>query len=144
MRVEEPTDAVEREADPVELVVVAALAVERVDASVVVRAEERAVVAALDVEREALVRVVLPNVLRAERSTEPAERWILAVRWALAVRCSPPIDLRSPTPLAALRVRILLVLRISRAFVMPALRWANERSGFAEAYSRRDTRRCNS
>lgn len=84
VRVVVPTDAVERELDPDERTVVAALAVERVDAvvlaverldtSLVVRTDERAVVAALAVEREALVRVVLPNVLRAVRSAEPADR----------------------------------------------------------------------
>lgn len=160
-RVDEPTALVDRVAVPVERVAVpverlavavvpverldvATLPVERLDA--VVPAVERLAVAVEPVERPelavlvvreevpALLRVVLPNVLRAD---------------AIAPRCEVPV--RWSNPLAALRsvpaiLRLLTVLvpRISRALVMPALRRAKERSGLATAYSLRDTPRCRS
>lgn len=129
---------------PVERLDVATLPVERLDAvvpaverlAVAVEPVERLELAALVVREEvpALLRVVLPNVLRAD---------------AIAPRCEVPV--RWSNPLAALRsvpaiLRLLtvLVLRISRALVMPALRRAKERSGLATAYSLRDTPRCKS
>lgn len=160
-RVDEPTALVDRVAVPVERVAVpverlavavvpverldvATLPVERLDAvvpaverlAVAVEPVERLELAALVVREEvpALLRVVLPNVLRAD---------------AIAPRCEVPV--RWSNPLAALRsvpaiLRLLTVLvpRISRALVMPALRRAKERSGLATAYSLRDTPRCRS
>ena len=132
-------------------VVLAVLAVERPTALVervlveVVEPEVRVVLAVVLVVLEGLevlvvlaapdvlvvapdVLVVLPNVLRAVA--------VVAVR----------AEVRAPSTGAATRalVRVVVVLRISRAFVIPLLRRVKERSGCAVAYSLRATFRCKS
>lgn len=130
-------------------VVLAVLAVERPTALVervlveVVEPEVRVVLAVVLVVLEGLevlvvlaapdvlvvapdVLVVLPNVLRAVA--------VVAVR----------AEVRAPSAGAAARalVRVVVVLRISRALVIPLLRRVKERSGCAVAYSLRATFRC--
>ena len=125
---------------PVERVAVAL--VERVVVALVVRlvdAVERAFVA--------VARLALSERLTAcERlACEPSARLALCERatavfvlpnvrlladWRLSARCALLMDERAePLLTASWRIRTPDVLRISRALLMPLLRWLNERSG---------------
>lgn len=132
---------------PVERVAVAVLAVERVDDEALVRAAEAVLRVAVRVVPvvpavvrlpEAAVRVAVLRVLAV--FALPKVRLLLSAtpRDAPAERTEPPVD-------ATWRaLRRLVVERISRAFTLPLLRRANERSGLAVAYSRLVTRGHNS
>ena len=135
----------------------------RVALEVRVAEDVRVVLAVLDVERlTALVERVLVEVV------EPEVRVVLAVVLVvleglevLVVLAAPDVlvvapdvlvvlpkvlraEVRAPSAGVATRalVRVVVVLRISRAFVRPLLRRAKERSGCAVAYSLRVTFRC--
>ena len=173
VRVVLPTEAVLRvPAERVVVaVVVPALRVPVVRVAVAVLAVERVAVAVLEVERvevalvrpaDAVLRVavrVAPDVPAVVRVLTLAVR--VAVLRVLAVFALPNVRLRlsaaprvapaerteppPPADDATWRVlRKLVVERISRAFTLPLLRRANERSGLAAAYSRRVTRGHNS
>ena len=130
LAVERPTALVERVlVEPEVRAVEAVVAVVAVVGLVVLVAPEVRVVLEVLVDLEVPeVLVVLPNVFRAVAG--------------VAVRA----EVRAPAVGVATRalVRVVVVLRISRAFVIPLLRRVKERSGCAVAYSLRATFRCKS
>lgn len=129
VRVVEP---VERLVTPVERVAVAVVAVVRVAEPCVVRELNPVEPAVRAVAPVVEVRVVLPNVLRLVAL-------LRAIDPPCALRFMEPAEARSLRCISPLRLRSVLVERISRALVIPLLRRTKERSGLAAAYSLRLT-----